>query len=84
MKTGAFEYRSKEVHQLHVRQAQETGVSCFGVKTSCILTDSLAHFDVLTGFPPDIVHNLFKGIVLVELARCIEVLLSQMFFPLII
>jgi len=82
VKSGVFERRTKEVHQLHVKTAQEKGESCFGVKTSCVLTDSLSHFNVTSGYPPDIVHDLFEGIVPVELARCINVLLSKKFFTL--
>ncbi|XP_027132715.1 uncharacterized protein LOC113745374, partial [Larimichthys crocea] len=82
VKSGAFQLRSKESHQLHIRTAQEEKVNCFGVKRSCILTDSLSHFNVLSGYPPDIVHDLFEGIVPVELARCIAVLLSKKYFTL--
>lgn len=38
----------------------------------CVLTDHLSHFHVSTGYPPDIVHDLFEGDVPVELARCIR------------
>lgn len=37
VKSGVFERRTKEVHQLHVKTAQEKGESCFGVKTVCFL-----------------------------------------------
>lgn len=35
-----------------------------------------------TGYPPDIVHDLFEGIVPVKLARCIQVLISKKLFTL--
>jgi len=73
VKSGAFQRRSKEGHQLHVTTAQEKGVNCFGVKRACVLTDSPSHFNVISGYPPDIVHDLFEGIVPVELSRCISV-----------
>jgi len=82
VKTGVFECRTKEVHQRHIKTAQEGGVSCFGVKKSCILTDNLSHFNVTSGYPPDIVHNLFEGIVPVEIGQCIQVLISKKLFTL--
>lgn len=82
VKSGAFQLRSKENHELHIRTAQEGQVNYFGVKRSCVLTDSLTHFNVLRGYPPDIVHDLFEGIVPVELARCIGVLLLKKYFTL--
>jgi hypothetical protein len=36
------------------------------------LNESLQHFHTTTGFPPDILHDLFEGIVPVELALCIQ------------
>lgn len=58
------------------------GVSCFGVRTGCVLTKNLSHFNVISGYPPDIVHDLFEGIVPVELAKCIAVLISKKLFTL--
>lgn len=60
--------RTKELHDSHVTSAQENGASCFGVKRHCVITKTLAHFSVQTGYPPDIMHDLFEGIVPVELA----------------
>lgn len=77
-----FQRRSKEVHQHHVTTIQEKGVNCCGVKTACVLTDSLSHFNVLSGYSSDIVPNLFEGIVPAELVRCITVLPSKTLFTL--
>lgn len=83
VKLGTFEARTREGYQLQVTTAQKEGVSCFGVKKkACVLTDRLSQFDVTRGYPPDIVHDLFEGIVPVELARCITVLLSKKLFTL--
>lgn len=82
MRSGAFQRRTKEVHQSHITKAQEKGESCFAVKGPCVLTQSLSHFNVISSYPPDIVHDLFEGIVPVELALCIVVFLSKKFFTL--
>lgn len=51
VKSESFQRRSKKGHQIHVTTAQEQGVSCFGVKRACVLTDSLSHFNVIRGYP---------------------------------
>lgn len=58
--------------------AEETSSHCFGVKRSCVLTKHLSHFQVLKGYPPDIVHDIFEGVVPVELARCTD--FKEIFF----
>lgn len=80
--TGAFEHRNKEQHDSHVKSAQENGTSCFGVKRACIFTEHLTHFHVTRGYPPDIVHDLFEGIVPHELALCLQLLISKKYFSL--
>lgn len=70
VKSGAFTLRTKDLHDSHVTSAQENGTSCFGVKRHCVITKTLAHFSIHTGYPPDIMHDLFEGIVPVELAPC--------------
>lgn len=82
VKTGSFERRTKENHRLHIKTAQEQGVNCLGVRKSCVLTDNLSYFNVVTGYPPDIVHDFFEGIVPVELAQCIDLLVSKRYFSL--
>lgn len=74
-----FSLRTKELHQVHVTSAQEKGVSCYVVKKA---TDSLAHFNVTTGYPPDVAHYLFEGTVPVELVECFGLLISKKFFTL--
>lgn len=51
--------------------------SYYGVKSECILSKHPSYFDVTTGFPPDIVHDLFEGIVPFELALCLRLLIIK-------
>lgn len=80
--SGAFSLRTKEIHETHLKTAQDTQTSCFGVKRSCPLTEHLNHFHVSTGYPPDIVHDLFEGVVPFELALCLSILISKKYFSL--
>lgn len=82
VQSGAFLLRTKEKHEAHVKSAQETDTNCFGVKRACVLTENLQHFHVNTGYHPDIVHDLFEGIVPSELALCFSVLISKKYFSL--
>lgn len=52
--------------------AEDDKSNCFGVKKMCILTKYLQLFHVTTGYPPDIVQDLFEGIVPFELAVCLS------------
>ena len=36
----------------------------YGVKRQCALTAKLKYFHVLSGYPPDVLHDLFEGIAL--------------------
>lgn len=49
----------------------------YGVKGSCPLSESLQHFHVVTGYPPDLLHNLLEGIVPMELALCLKALICK-------
>lgn len=73
--SGAFSLRTKGIHGTHLKIAQDTETSCFGVKRACPLTEHLKHFHISTGYPPGIVHDLFEGIVPFELALCLSILL---------
>ena len=66
--------------ETHVKSAPDNGTSRFGVKRHCVITETLAHFSYHTGYPPDIMHDLFEGIVPVELARCLALLMSKKYF----
>lgn len=52
----------------------------YGVKRSCLLSDSLEHFHVVNGFPPDL---LLEGIVPFELALCLKALVAKGYFSLL-
>ena len=81
--SGAFSLRTKELHQTHLRQVKDsTSTSCFGVKRECVFTQNLSHFNVIFGYPPDLAHDVFEGIIPVELARCLTVLISKKYFTL--
>src|SRR4029434_7199133 len=45
--SGAFELRTKELHQAHVKQVEDTGTACFGMKRLCVFTKYLSHFHVI-------------------------------------
>jgi len=47
-----------------------------------VLTEKLSHFHVTQGYPPDIVHDLFEGIVPVELALCLREFVSKKYLSL--
>lgn len=47
-----------------------------------MLTNNLAHFNVLSGYPPDIMHDVFEGVVPVELAHCLHVMMTKKYFSL--
>lgn len=72
VKAGEFTLRTAEEHQRHVKLAKEKGVNVIAVRKACVFSDSLSYFNVTTGYPPDLAHDLFEGIV--ELAECYAVL----------
>ncbi|XP_030248211.1 uncharacterized protein LOC115566456 isoform X2 [Sparus aurata] len=81
---GAFPPRTKEDHSLHVQTVKEnlSLTHSFGVKRSCPLTDKLTHFHFVSGYPPDVLHDIFEGIVPRELALCIQVFTKNKYFNL--
>lgn len=86
VRTGVFPPRTKEDHDLHVKTVKEDPslTHCFGVKRSCPLTDKLHHFHFVSGYPPDILHDLFEGIVPRELALCFQIFIKKKYFNLTI
>lgn len=53
-----------------------------GVQGACVLRQGLPYFHTVTGFPPDILHDLLEGIVPVELALCIGEVIHHKYFTL--
>lgn len=43
VQSGDFVLRTKEIHDVHVKSAQETKTNCFGVKRACVLTENLIY-----------------------------------------
>lgn len=78
----AFNVRDKDLHKDHVNNALENGTSCCGVKRECVFTKHLSHFNVLSAYPPDVLHDVFEGVVPVELAHCLALLISKKYFSL--
>nr|XP_023651449.1 uncharacterized protein LOC111835405 isoform X2 [Paramormyrops kingsleyae] len=80
---GEFSVRTRACHDLHVQNVvQGENASHLGVKGSCVLRNTLQHFHPITGFPPDVLHDLFEGIVPVELALCISEMIHLKYFTL--
>ena len=84
LKASDFHLRTVEQHnrcveELHQNQALK---SVNGVKRECILSKHLAFFHPMTGFPPDILHDLFEGVIPIELALYLQDLISKGFFTL--
>lgn len=78
-----FSMRAKTCHDVHVQNAvQGENTTHFGVKSECALSKALQHFHPITGFPPDILHDLFEGILPVELALCIHEMIHRKHFTL--
>lgn len=84
VRTGSFQTRTKEELSVHVRTALDsaTVTHCYGVKRQCTLTNKLRYFHVLSGYPPNLAHDLFEGIVPLELALCLNVLIRKKHFNL--
>ncbi len=82
--SGAFPPRTKENYDLHVQSVKGNPalIHCFGVKKCCPITEKLSYFHFVTGYPPDILHDLFEGIIPFELALCINLFIQKKYFTL--
>lgn len=82
VRAEAFPPRTKHQHNLHVQTAlgNTAQTHCFGVKKQCAITDKLDYFHVTSGYPPDVLHDLLEGIVPVELALCLDILIKKKYF----
>jgi len=80
--SGAFEHRTIDTHNQQVQEVKHdpTVAKQYGVKGGYVLIDGLEHFHVVRGYPPDILHDLFEGIVPVELSLCISDMISKKYF----
>lgn len=82
VRTGEFPCRTKQQYQLDVDAALASNNHSHGVKKHCAVTQKLSYFNVTTGYPPDVLHDLFEGIVPLELALCLAVLIKKKYFSL--
>ncbi len=82
VRSGAFPARTKENHATHLLTVKENPAltHCYGVKNACPLTENLSYFHCVTGYPPDIWHDIFEGIVPLELGLCFRVFISKKYF----
>ncbi|KAK0151755.1 hypothetical protein N1851_006855 [Merluccius polli] len=80
---GEFCLRTKASHDsvVHAVMHGDSQSQC-GVHGDCDLSQSLEYFHTVTGFPPDVLHDLFEGIVPVELALCIGEMIRCKYFTL--
>lgn len=83
--SGFFPPRTKENYTLHVQSVKENPdlVHCYGVKKVCSFTEKLKHFHFVTGYPPDVLHDLLEGIIPLELAICFNVFVKKQYFTLL-
>lgn len=83
VRSGLFTLRTKLNHEaniLEVKQNQHVNnVNC--VKNDCVF-NKLTYFHIVTGFPPDFLHDLLEGIVPIELSLCLNKLISNKYFNL--
>lgn len=82
--TDACQMRSIDQHDHLTQQIQENENvgETYGVKGTCVLSDELVYFHTITGFPPDLLHDLLEGVVPVELALCLQGMISVKHFTL--
>lgn len=73
-----FLLRTVDQHDKFVDELKQnpTLKSVNGVKRECALSKHLTSFHPVTGFPPDILHDFFEGVMPVELALCLSDLIS--------
>ena len=47
------------------------------LKMNVFLSKHLSYFHPVTGFPPDILHDFFEGVIPVELSLCLKNFISK-------
>lgn len=77
MRSVLFSTEIEEQHAVHVQTALSSlnNSPCYGVKNLYVLSEKLEHFYVL--------HDLFEGIIPLELALSFDVLIKKKYFSLI-
>lgn len=66
--SGEFEIRAKQNHDRQVEEVLKDSnlTKPYFVKGRCVLNE-LDHFRSVTGFPPDILHDLLEGVIPIEM-----------------
>lgn len=84
VKASEFQLRTVEQHNRFLEELNQNQAikSVNGVKRECVLSKHLTFFHPVTGFPPDILHDFFEGVIPVELALCLRNFISKGFFTL--
>ena len=77
-----FQLRDIDEHDTFLEELRQNDnlQSINGVKHECVLSKHLAFFHPVTGFPPDVLHDLFEGVIPVELSWGLKKLISRRFF----
>lgn len=78
---GEFSRRTRATHDLNLQDVLN-GQSQYGVKLDCVLSHTLQYFHAITGFRPNILHDLLEVIVPVDLALCISETIRLKYFTL--
>ena len=74
-----FPLRTVRQHDTFVEELKSSDKqSVNGVKSACVLSN-LSYFHPVTGFPPDILHDFFEGVIPVELCLCLKELIRKGF-----
>lgn len=82
--SSLFESRTIDTHNTHVKEVEGNPdmTRTYGVKSACPLTTNLDYFHAITGYPPDIMHDVLEGIVPIELSLCLKDLIGKGYFTL--
>ena len=84
VRSGLFQLRDRDSHDRQVQEVNMDPELCqtYGLKRACPLTENLEHFHVVSGYPPDILHDILEGIVPTELSLCLTDLIAKKYFTL--
>lgn len=76
-----FHLRGVDQHNSYLEELRQRDnvQSINGVKNECVLSKHLQFFHPITGFPPDVLHDLFEGVIPLELSLCLKNLISKGF-----
>ncbi len=83
VRQGVFHLRTVQDHNRTVNEVKRTEPpqAIDGVKGDCILK-RLEYFETIKDFPPDLLHDLFEGIIPLELILCFQTFTAKKYFDL--